>query len=451
MYDIVVDDDSTAKYAIEYLKREKIGRATFLPLNKIKPNIFRDNELLQRDGVFGVASRLLKYESKFSTAIEFVFGNTLIVENIDTAQAVGIGKARMVTLDGDLMERSGAMIGGHYFRTHAKFVEASNEKEIEKYRSIRKEAEQEINLLKSEAQELAKKLKEYGASESAREFIDLEKLRITSEKEVDELRERRKRNQERRVNLEIDLNRIRIEKARMEAELDNLKTEVQTYGDLQYVDENLGTLEKYIKKTEAELQTIGLVNLKSIEEYEKFKNEFESYKQKYEKILEEKKAVLDMIEQIESKRKEVFGKCLDEISKNFSAIFTKMAGGSSKLELENPDDLESGLIIEASPKGKMLLNIDSMSGGEKTLTALAFLFAVQNYKPAPFYIFDEVDAALDKENSLKLAQLVKELSKNEQFIVITHNDQTIKSGDRVYGVTMDRGESKILGLELPKT
>ena len=126
-----------------------------------------------------------------------------------------------------------------------------------------------------------------------------------------------------------------------------------------------------------------------------------------------------------------------------------MTGGTASLALENPLDLESGLLIQANPAGKMLLNIDAMSGGEKTLTALAFLFAIQEYRPAPFYILDEVDAALDKENSKKIAELIKELSKKAQFIVITHNDTTIKYGDRVYGVTMERGESKILGLEMP--
>jgi chromosome segregation protein len=108
------------------------------------------------------------------------------------------------------------------------------------------------------------------------------------------------------------------------------------------------------------------------------------------------------------------------------------------------------LIVQANPGGKMLLNLDSMSGGEKTLTALAFLFAVQEYRPAPFYILDEIDAALDKENSKKIADLVKSLSKEAQFVVITHNDTTLKYGDRIYGVTMESGESKIIGLELPK-
>jgi chromosome segregation protein len=128
-----------------------------------------------------------------------------------------------------------------------------------------------------------------------------------------------------------------------------------------------------------------------------------------------------------------------------------MTNGTASLQLEDQSNLESGLMIQANPEGKRMLNIDSMSGGEKTLTALAFIFAIQKYKPAPFYILDEVDAALDKENSQRIAELIKSLSTNEQIIMITHNDMTIKYGDRVYGMTMERGESKILGIEMPKS
>lgn len=447
--DIVVDDENVASYCIDYLKRERIGRVTFLPLNKIKPILFRDNELLSKHSVVNVASKLIKYDSKLMTAIEFVFGNTLVVENLETAKNLGIGKARMVTLDGDLVERSGAMVGGYYIKTHPKLVETTTGKEIEMYTNRRREMDEEIKSLRQEIFALEKKLKEYAVSETAKELIDLEKLQIASEREVDELRERRKRAHERKVNLEIEINTANIEKAKLETELENAKNELQQYGQVEYVDEKLHALDNFIKRTQRELDSIGLVNLKAVGEYEKFKSEFDQYKEKYEKILIEKKAVVEMIEQIEQKRMEVFNKCLNEVGNNFNGIYQKMTGGTSKLELENPADIESGLIIGATPAGKMLLNIDSMSGGEKTLAALAFLFAIQKYKPAPFYMFDEVDAALDKENSVKLSELIKSLSKSEQFIVITHNDQTIKAGDRVYGCTMDRGETKIIGLEMP--
>jgi chromosome segregation protein len=449
--DIVVDNDEVASYCIDYLKREKIGRATFLPLNKIRPSLFKNTKMLNKSGVIGIASRLVKYDTKFMKAIEFVLGRTLVVENMDTARALGIGSARMVTLEGDLIEYSGAMIGGHFIRSHMKSVEKSSSSEIDRYSKERRKLQDEIETLKSELTDLEKELKKYAKSESVKESIDLHKLRVSSEREMDKLRAKRKRAYERKVKIQTDLNKLHVEKASIEAELKSASIEVSQYGEMDYIDESITALERFLKKAADEIQAIGLVNMKAIEEYEKFRSQFDEYKRKYEKILEEKKAVMDMIEEIEKKRMEVFYSCLKIVSQHFSRIFSKMTPGTASLELEDPSDLESGLLIQANPKGKRTVNIDSMSGGEKTLTALAFIFAIQNYKPAPFYILDEVDAALDKENSKKIAELIKSLSTNEQIVMITHNDQTIKYGDRVYGVTMERGESKILGVELPKS
>jgi chromosome segregation protein len=431
------------------LKKEKIGRATFLPLNKIKPILFKDNELLKESGVINVVSKIIKYETKFMSAIEFVFGNTLIVKDLDSARSLGIGKARMVTLEGDLIERSGAMIGGHYIRKHPKAIESSKKEEIDRYLNLKKELEKEIQSLKAELETLQNRLKELGSSEATKEMIDLEKVRISSEKEIDELREKRKSLYEKKLSLQEKLNKFEIRKAKLEGELESLRIDVKQYGEIEYIDERVSTLKKHIQNASEELASIGLVNLKAIEEYDRSKTEFDEYKKKYEKILEEKKAVLQMIEEIEEKRREVFNKCLEEVSRYFSNVFLKMCGGSASLELENPLDMESGLRIQANPEGKKLLSIDSMSGGEKTLTALAFIFAIQKYKPAPFYILDEIDAALDKKNSKIVAELIGELSRKAQFIIITHNDQTIKYGDRVYGATMSQGETKILGLEMP--
>jgi chromosome segregation protein len=448
--DVIVEDDNVGSYCMEYLRRERIGRATFLPLNKIRPNFFKDTELLGKHGVIGIANKLVKYDSKFMSAMEFVFGNTLIVETLDSAKNIGIGKARMVTLDGDLLERSGAMIGGYYIKTHPKFIETSTKDEIEKYLNMRRSLENEVAALKEDVVNLEKNLKKYAVDEETRELIDLEKLRVASEREVDELRDRRKKSQERKINLEIEINRLNIEKTRIETELEGVAKELTQYGEMVYLDDKLHVLEDQIRKIERELASIGLVNLKAIEEFDKLKTEFDEYKARYEKILEEKKAVLDMIQKIEEKRKEVFYKSLNEVSKEFNNIFVRMVSGTASLQLEDPQNIESGLSIRASPRGKNLLNLDSMSGGEKSLTALAFIFALQKHRPAPFYVLDEIDAALDKENSKIVADLVKGLSKDYQFIVITHNDTTIRNGDRVYGVSMIGGESKIMGLELPK-
>ncbi len=449
--DIVVENDDVASYCIDYLKKEKIGRATFLPLNKIRPALFKNTKILNKPGVIGIASKLIKYNTKFMRATEFVFGRTLVVKDLGIARALGVGSARMVTLDGALIELSGAMIGGHYIRKHPKTISTLTSKEIDQYAQQRKRLEEEVKVMQADLQDMEKQLKKYAKSESVKEVVDLEKIRVSSEREMDELRTKRKQAYERKVKMQTDLNRLNIEKAKIEAELKNAKIEVSRYGEMEYIDDTVAALQKFIRKTADEIQSIGLVNMKAIEEYELFRSQFDEYKKKYEKILEEKKAVLSMIEEIESKRMEVFYNCLKIISQHFSNMFSKMTNGTASLQLEDQSNLESGLLIQANPGGKRMLNIDSMSGGEKTLTALAFIFAIQKYKPAPFYILDEVDAALDKENSQRIAELMKSLSTNEQIIMITHNDMTIKHGDRVYGMTMERGESKILGIEMPKS
>ncbi len=448
MNDIIVDNDEVASYCIGFLKRERIGRATFLPLNKIKPEIFKNTKMLGMGGVHGIASRLVRYDTRYMAAIEFVLGRTLVVESIETARALGIGSARMVTLEGDLMEHSGAMIGGHLNRQQFRPQPSSND--IDKYVAERRRLQDELDVLQGELSDLENELKKLAKSDGMKESVSMEKLKVSSEREMDELREKRKAYYGRKVGLQTEINRLNIEKAKMEADLKTAKVEVSQYGEMEYIDDSVPALTKFLKQANDEIQAIGLVNLKAIEEYENFRSQFDEYKKKYETILGEKNAVLKMIEEIETKRLEVFYNCLKVVAQHFGRIFSMMTPGTATLELEDASDLDSGLLIQANPKGKKTISIDSMSGGEKTLTALAFIFAIQNYKPAPFYILDEVDAALDKENSKKIAELIKSLASDEQMIMITHNDQTIKYGDRVYGITMERGESKILGVELPK-
>jgi chromosome segregation protein len=445
LYDLVVENDDVAKFCIDYLKREKIGRAVFLPLNKIRAQKIEDKSLLKKPGVIGLASELIEYDRKFATAIDFIFANTLVVEDLEVAKSIGIGRVRMVTLDGDLIEKSGVMIGGWMPREKTPKLEEN----ISDYIEIRNKLKEETEILSKEIVELENLLKKYPEPPEVGALSELEKTRIDLEGKLDLLNGRRRSLYEKKLSLQSELNKLNIQKAKIEADLESLKIEVQQYGQIEYIDEKVSTLEQQINKTFEELNALGPVNFKAIEEFERFKTEFDSYKEKYVKILEEKNAVLKMIDEIEQKRKEVFYKCLNELSKHFNEIFNKMTGGTASLSLENPEDLESGLLIEANPFGKKLVNIDSLSGGEKSLVALAFIFAIQKYRPAPFYILDEIDAALDKENSEKVAKIIKEFSKDAQFIIISHNDATLKYADRLYGVTMIDGESKIVGLELP--
>ena len=186
-----------------------------------------------------------------------------------------------------------------------------------------------------------------------------------------------------------------------------------------------------------------------MEEYEQIKNFYSDIKEKVDKLAEERERVFAMMTEIEDRRKTTFVKTLEEVTRQFKEVYTDLTGGEGTLALEDEEDIESGLLIKASPPGRRVLNIDSMSGGEKTMTAMAFLFALQKFRPAPFYILDEVDAALDKPNTKKVTDLVENYAKENQFIVISHNDGTIQAANCVYGVSMEEGESNVLGIKMP--
>lgn len=453
LQNLVVKDTKTASDCIDYLKRERIGRATFLPINRIRSRGLTQEQknLLKKPGVVGLITKLINFDLKHAPAIQFVFGDTIIVENLGVARQLGIGNVRMVTLDGDLVERSGVMVGG-YYQQRKEEVSGGLDFGTNEYENNRKELEEEINFLRIEIGQLNKKLDDLRASKEveSKEVVDLDNEKMKIDEEFAKIALMRKELYDKRLESQARINRLKINNARKEAELSNLKIEVEKYKDIEYIDEKPTTLEFQIQETTSILNSLGLVNMKAIEEFDAFKGEFDELKHKYDQIKDERQAIIDMIEKIEGKRKEVFYECLRSIGDNFREVFKEMANGTASIELENPLDIESGLLIQANPAGKNMLNIDAMSGGEKALTALAFLFSVQKYKPAPFYILDEVDASLDKVNTRRLVEMIKKLSEKEQFIVITHNDFTIKQGDRVYGISMESGESKILGLDLPE-
>jgi len=138
----------------------------------------------------------------------------------------------------------------------------------------------------------------------------------------------------------------------------------------------------------------------------------------------------------------------NSVNEEFKEIYSKFTGGEGYLILEENEDIYSGLLIKARPQGKRLLGIDSLSGGEKTMTAIAFLLAIQRCKPSCFVLLDEIDAALDNENTKKIIDVVKEFSKEQQFIIITHNEVTIAQSNQVYGIVSENGISSIVGIKI---
>ncbi|RLJ03124.1 MAG: hypothetical protein DRP11_01640 [Candidatus Aenigmatarchaeota archaeon] len=450
MNDIVVDNDAIAEECINFLKRNKIGRATFLPLNKLKmyDKSREARALLGKPGVIDFAINLVEYDRKYDLAFRHVFRDTLVVDNISSARKY-IGKARMVTLDGDLVEESGAMKGGYYSKKTTLIEERS---EIEEYEKEKRELEEEILSLEEEVSKLTKEL-EMLSDKEEREDDDIEKIEEKKRKlkeNIFTLREKRKKLYEKRVTLQQKVNELNVQKARILAELKNLENTFKEFRGVDTIDADLEALKKEKKELLLKINSLGPINMKAIQEYEEERIIYDRLNEKVQRIEDEKKAVLEMAERVEQRRKEVFMHAFNAINENFASIFKELTGGSASLELENPDDIRSGLIIKAQPEGKKEISLDSMSGGEKTITALAFLFAVQRYKPAPFYILDEVEAALDKKNSKMIANLIQKFSKEAQFIVISHNDVTIKAADRVYGVSMEDGVSKVMAIEMPK-
>jgi chromosome segregation protein len=191
--------------------------------------------------------------------------------------------------------------------------------------------------------------------------------------------------------------------------------------------------------------------MKALEIYETVEKEYGILVEKKSGLSKEKDDVVKLMDEIELSKKGLFIKTLDVVNENFRKIFTALSTkGDAYLELENLEKpFDEGLRIKVKLSGMKFLDIRGLSGGEKTMTALAFLFAIQEHEPASFYVLDEVDAALDKANSDKLAKLIRDYCKNAQYIVISHNDALITEADTLYGVSMqpEVGISNVVSLK----
>ncbi|MFP4045991.1 MAG: chromosome segregation SMC family protein [Candidatus Aenigmatarchaeota archaeon] len=463
MNSVVTKNDRVAQDCIQYLKNNKIGRATFLPLNKMKPwNKSRQaKKLKDKPGVIDFAINLIDYDSKYELAFQYVFKDTLIVENLDVARRHS-DKARMVTLDGDIVYKSGAMKGGHN-KSKSDFGSFQSDKssEIEGMKEEREKVEEKIDILRSEIGQLSDKLDELREreDESETEITGLENKKEDLKEKQNRLQDERRDLYEKKVQKREKLNKLNVRKAKIDSEYENAKTELEKLEDLEEVDleevkaedeDKIGALKDEKRDLRRKLEGIGPVNFKAKEEYKSAKQVYDDLKKRVDKIQDEKEAIEGTIEEIEKRRRNTFMEAFNEINENFQEIFQELYGHEGEIKLEDEDDIKSGLLVEAKTSNKKKLSLDSMSGGEKTLTALAFLFSVQLYEPAPFYILDEVDAALDQKNSQKVADLINHYSEDAQFIVITHNDQTLQKADYVYGVSMDGGVSEVMALEMPE-
>jgi len=236
-------------------------------------------------------------------------------------------------------------------------------------------------------------------------------------------------------------------------QIETLFQRSKEYGSIPAITEGLSEAElqsDIVEKTQKK-KTLEPVNLKAIEQYDTVKERFDEIDMRRQTIQRERKSILDAIDKIELEKTRTFMKAYHEINREFSRIFQKLSpGGSAKMILDRPDKpFEGGISIEARPRGKKISSLEILSGGEKTLVALSFIFAVQEFYPAPFYVMDEIDAALDGPNVHRVSMVIKEFASQAQFMVISHREENIVNADRIYGVSMQQsGITDIFSVDL---
>lgn len=205
-----------------------------------------------------------------------------------------------------------------------------------------------------------------------------------------------------------------------------------------------------IQSIDVAIEKLEPVNMRALEEYETVELRASALKLRQETLSTEREAIIDRIKKYEQLKRETFYDSFDDINNHFKSIFTELADGYGELILENPDDpFAGGMTIRAKPADKTLQRMEAMSGGEKSLTALAFIFAIQQHHPAPFYAFDEVDMFLDGANAERIAARIKKSSERAQFIVVSLRKPMIHAAARTIGVAMQENDiSSITGVKL---
>jgi chromosome segregation protein len=211
-------------------------------------------------------------------------------------------------------------------------------------------------------------------------------------------------------------------------------------------------LREKVSKIRDKLDRMGPINPMAMEAYEEINQRHQFITSQKEDLLNAKASLLTTIEEIDTVARETFLGAFNNIKSNFMHVFRSLftEEDDCDLKLLDPDNpLESGIEIIAKPKGKRPLTINQLSGGEKTLTATSLLFAIYLLKPAPFCIFDEVDAPLDDANIDKFNNIIRKFSEESQFIIVTHNKRTMASTDVIYGITMiEQGISRVIPVDL---
>jgi chromosome segregation protein len=301
---------------------------------------------------------------------------------------------------------------------------------------------EELNGLITEIQTNLRKLEEnLGEEKKNRDTVEIElrSLLLRQQQLQWEIEKLQETQQKRREDLTALQNQLRD----LGAELPSPLPEVPNKVDLEDLQKELRSLGK-------RLQAMEPVNMLALEEFDKVQSRLQELTEKLETLEGERTELLLRIENFTTLRQKAFKEAFDAVNENFQSIFAILSDGDGYLQLDNPEDpFNSGLNLVAHPKGKPVQRLASMSGGEKSLTALSFIFSLQRYRPSPFYAFDEVDMFLDGSNVERLARMIKQQAEQAQFIVVSLRRPMIESAQRTIGVTQARGAyTQVLGIKL---
>ncbi|MGF1591341.1 MAG: chromosome segregation protein SMC [Pleurocapsa sp.] len=318
------------------------------------------------------------------------------------------------------------------------------------------EIAQKITIAEAELEQLSAKL---GETKQERDRLEsqLKQLRDRHQKQAWQLEKLQTTQQERQATLQTLQQQI----VEQEAELPNPIPQIPqlvnedaieageliTFANLQ---EQIEQLQRQIRNGEKRLEAMEPVNMLALEEYEKTEARLQELSHKLDTIEAERTELLMRVEKFTTLRLRAFKESYDAVNENFQKIYAELSDGDGHLQLEDENDpFNGGLNLVAHPKGKPVQKLSSMSGGEKSLTALGFIFSLQKYRPSPFYAFDEVDMFLDGANVEKLSRMVKKQAQSAQFIVVSLRRPMIEASERTIGVTQARGaHTQVLGIKM---
>ncbi|PSP61739.1 chromosome segregation protein SMC [Halobacteriales archaeon QH_8_67_36] len=321
-------------------------------------------------------------------------------------------------------------------------IEAAQNRKAEKEERIA-ELEEQV-----EAKRELKVEKEQAVEELESELAELKGEREDLREDLQEATAARDEQQAKVTDVERDLDDEREDSERLEWEIDELEAQVGDYDPGDVPDHD--TVESEIERLAAEMEALEPVNMRAIEAYDRVADDLEELEEKMATLVEEADGIRERIDTYEQKKKATFMDSFDDINEQFQDIFERLSNGTGHLHLEDEDDpFEGGLTMKAQPGDKPIQRLAAMSGGEKSLTALAFIFAIQRHNPAPFYALDEVDAFLDAKNADLVGELVDELAGDAQFVVVSHRSALLERSERAIGVMMQGDNvSAVTGIDL---